>query len=203
MAEDKTEDRPQETTEQSQEESAERSSKQSQESGASGGSILVWAVLGMIVVGSAAAGFGAAKLFAVPSEPEEPVSPAVVEQKEQMDALLAAEKNGAGVGWSMDLEPVIANLNEPGVTRYVRATLTLDISGKADRKKAEEYIRQRLPMLRNWLTIYLAGLCLDDVKGSRNLKRVQSEILDSFNEQLFPDSKPLVERVLFKEFAIQ
>ena len=60
-----------------------------------------------------------------------------------------------------------------------------------------------MPILTNWLTIYLASLSLEDIRGDRNLKRIQIQILDAFNEQLFPNQKPKIKRVLFKEFAIQ
>ena len=59
------------------------------------------------------------------------------------------------------------------------------------------------PILTNWLTIYLASLGLEDIRGDRNLKRIQAQILDAFNDQLFPDEKPKIKRILFREFAIQ
>lgn len=105
--------------------------------------------------------------------------------------------------WYYDLAPVVANLDVPGVTRYVRLTLTLEISSEVDVKKGTAFIEEKKPLLTNWLTIYLAGLGLEDIRGDRNLKRIQSQIVDAFNEKLFPDAKPQVKRVLFKEFAIQ
>ncbi|MCK4913489.1 MAG: flagellar basal body-associated FliL family protein [Planctomycetes bacterium] len=105
--------------------------------------------------------------------------------------------------WYCDLEPVVANLDVPGVTRYVRATLTLKISSNMNEEKGLEILEEKKPLLTNWLTIYLASLNLDDVRGHRNLKRIQSQILDAFNEKLFPDAKSHIKEVLFKEFAIQ
>ena len=57
--------------------------------------------------------------------------------------------------------------------------------------------------MTNWLTIYLASLSLGDIRGDKNLRRIQSQITDAFNEILFPDAKPQIENVLFKEFPIQ
>ena len=54
-----------------------------------------------------------------------------------------------------------------------------------------------------WLTVYLASLHLEDIRGDNNLKRIQSQVMDAFNEKLFPDSKPKIKNVLFKEFAVQ
>lgn len=106
--------------------------------------------------------------------------------------------------WYYDLEPVVANLDEPGATRYVRATVTLEISNSFEQGKGTKLIEEKKPHLRNWLVIYLAGLTLDDARGEKNLKRIQSHILDAYNETLFPGSQPHIKRILFKEgFAIQ
>jgi len=113
-----------------------------------------------------------------------------------------AQKN-VQKGWYFDLEPVVANLNEPGATRYVRVALTLEISPELDERKATAFLQQNTPLLKNWLTIYLAGKTIEDMRGDRNLQRLQLEILDTFNEKLFPDATPQIKRVLIKEFAIQ
>ncbi|MHC4534068.1 MAG: flagellar basal body-associated FliL family protein [Planctomycetota bacterium] len=118
-------------------------------------------------------------------------------QSENMDA-----ENSEG-SWYYHLEPVIANLDVDDVTRYVKASLTLEISVDVDVKEGTAFIDEKKPILRNWLTIYLASLRLEDIKGDRNYKRIQSQVLDAFNEKLFPDSKPKIKNILFKEFAVQ
>jgi flagellar basal body-associated protein FliL len=105
--------------------------------------------------------------------------------------------------WYYHLEPVVANLDVPDVTRYVRVSLTLEISPEVSEKKGVAFIDERKPILTNWLTIYLSSLSLEDIRGDRNLKRIQSQVLDTFNEKLFPNSKPQIKCVLFKEFAVQ
>ena len=87
--------------------------------------------------------------------------------------------------WYFDLDPVVANLDEPGVTRYIRVTLTLEVDQEIDKKKGEEFLKEQKPILTNWLAIYLAGLGLDDIRGNKNHMRIQSQILDAFNEKLF------------------
>jgi flagellar basal body-associated protein FliL len=105
--------------------------------------------------------------------------------------------------WYYDLEPVVANLDEPGTTRYVRVTITLAISPQVDKLKGSAFLDEKKPILTNCLTLYLASLRIADARGDMNLKRIQSQILDTFNEKLFPGAKPQVEQILFKEFAIQ
>jgi len=82
-------------------------------------------------------------------------------------------------------------------------SLTLEVDSEIDPKKGAAFIESKKPLLKNWLAIYLASLNLEDIRGDRNLIRIQSQIRDAFNEKLFPDSKPQIKNVLIKEFAIQ
>jgi len=122
-------------------------------------------------------------------------------QSENMDA--EDSEDGTQGSWYYHLEPVIANLDVDDVTRYVKASLTLEVSIVVDEKEGTVFIDQKKPVLTNWLTVYLASLHLDDIRGDSNLKRIQSQVMDAFNEKLFPNSKPQIKNVLFKEFAVQ
>lgn len=105
--------------------------------------------------------------------------------------------------WVFELEPVIANLDEPGVTRYVRATLILEMNAAFDQEKGMATLDEKKALLRDWLAIYLAGCTLEETRGSKNLVRIKAEIRDAFNDYLFKNSKPMVESILLKEFAVQ
>ncbi len=156
-------------------------------------------MIGIVALTCSAAGFGLSHFLAKSSgkPAEDNVADAPVETPDKPTER-TNQKN-----WFYDLEPVVANLNVPGATRFVRATLTLEINSKLDEEKGRELINYKTPILKNWLTMYLASLSLDDVRGDRNLRRIQSQTLQAFNEELFGDSEPLVINVLFKEFPIQ
>jgi flagellar basal body-associated protein FliL len=126
---------------------------------------------------------------------------AAAKQAEQ----LKPDKPGAAKedSWYYNLEPVVANLDEPGATRYVRAALTLEMSPEISAEKGAAFLEQKKPLLTNLLTIYLAGLNIEATRGDKNLKRIQTDICDTFNERLFPNGKPLIKRILIKEFAVQ
>jgi flagellar basal body-associated protein FliL len=176
-------------------------SSESKKAGAKIGT-LTWVILAVIVVLCAGSGFLLGRLFASPDEPQTQSS-----QVDEVDSPKSPEtenslKNPQN-NWYHDLKPVVANLDEPGVTRYVRVSITLEISSALERSKGEKLLEEKNPILTNWLTIYLAGLTLEDARGDRNLKRIQLQILDAFNERLFPDAKPQIKHILFKEFAIQ
>lgn len=163
-------------------------------------SILTWAILAVIVLLCAGSGLLLGRLFAGADSPEATELSQENSQTEEMTS--DDSETGSKDTWYYDLEPVTANLDVPNVTRFVRAALKLEISSELEQGKGEKFLEEKKPILSNWLTIYLAGLTLEDARGDRNLKRIQSQILDAFNERLFPDAKPQIKRILFNEFVV-
>ena len=172
----------------------------------SSGGRLLWIIMAVVVIACAGAGFGLGRLFgsSQKSQADQAVEGDSAQSQGLTDDSGDLTAKGPQENWYYNgLEPVVANLNEPSVTRYVRVTLTLVMDSQVDEKKGTAFIEEKKPILTNWLTIYLASLSLSDIRGDRNLKRVQSQIVDGFNEKLFPDAKPQLKQVLFKEFAVQ
>jgi len=169
------------------------------------GWLLPWVIMGAVVVFCAGAGFGLSRMFAGSGTPAAPESPAKPDEPASAENL-APDNTAAGEApksWYYDLDPVVANLNEPSVTRYVRATFTLEVNPEIDKTKGTEFLNERKPVLINWLTVYLSSLRLEDIRGDKNLKSIQSRVCEAFNEKLFPDSKPQIKQVLIKEFPVQ
>jgi flagellar basal body-associated protein FliL len=106
-------------------------------------------------------------------------------------------------GWFFELDPVLANLDEPGVTRFLRAAITIQFTQEFEVSTGGPLVNEKKMILRDWLTTYFAGLSLEDVRGTMSLARIKNQIRDQFNEMLFPDSKPLVHAIILKEFAVQ
>jgi len=159
--------------------------------------------MAVVIVLFIGAGLTLGRMFAGSSTPQAP-GDSQQDHSAQVDNL---EAKGSPADtrktWYYNLEPVVANLNVTDVTRYVRASLTLEVSAEVDEQKGTAFFNEKKPILTNWLTVYLASLGLDDIRGDMNLKRIQSQVLDAFNEKLFPDSKPKIKSILFKEFAVQ
>jgi len=166
---------------------------------------LPWIILFVVVLICAGAGLSVGRLFAGSGAPEAVESGSESDASAQLEDLKADNDSAEGSGkvWYYDLDPVVANLNEPTVTRYVRASLTLEISADMDVKKGTAFLDEKKPILINWLTVYLSSLGLEDIRGDKNLRSIQSQIRDAFNEELFPDSKPQIKQVLIKEFPVQ
>jgi flagellar basal body-associated protein FliL len=100
-----------------------------------------------------------------------------------------------------DFEPIVVNLDEPRLARYIRVTLTLAIRTE-NREAALAVLDKKKPELKNWVTTFFSSCTLDQVRGAVNLNRLRREILDAFSQQLWPDQKPLIDHILFKEFAV-
>ena len=167
--------------------------------------LFTWLVLSAVVVAGATGGFALSQLMGGQEDAETPtVKTAEQNPQKTFEDLLTSQNTSGAVSWIYDnMEPVLANLDEPGVTRYVRVTLSLEISPEMDEEKGKEFLKQRTMVLRDWMTTYFAGLSLEDVRGSRNHNRIKREIQDQFNELLFPGTKPFIRQVLFREFAVQ
>ena len=186
-------------------------SKETKETAAaSSGGIVQWIIMAVVIILFAAIGFAAGKLLiasgpttatAMQTEANQPQEQQNTEEYIQEDDDF--EIDSESKTWFYPLEPVTTNLDELGAMRFVRATLTLEISSELSSEEGSVIIEEKKPVLTDWLTIYLGSLTIEDTSGGRNKKRIQSQILDAFNEMLFPDSKPKIKKILLMEFAIQ
>ena len=183
-------------------EKAEKDEKKGTKSSSFG--LYTWLIMAAIVMAGAVGGFALSQLLASTgsNETETAQTDPQDQQTKTFTELLAATPENAKP-WPYDLEAVIANLDEPGVTRYVRTTITLELSPEMDQANGLPFLDEKKVLLVDWLTTYLAGLSLEQVRGTSSLSRIKKEIRDHFNELLFPESKPFIRRILIKEFAVQ
>jgi flagellar basal body-associated protein FliL len=164
---------------------------------------LKWLIPAVVVIVFAAGGFLIGRLFgtrgsvqtASGAEAHAPAKPA--------SSKPAAHPPGAGESWYYNLDPIVVNLNEPGVTRYVRVSLTLEVSGALAEKEGRLFLDQKKPLMKHRLTLFLANQTIEDMRGERNLVRMQTQISDLLNNGLFPGDSPQIKSVLLQEFAIQ
>jgi flagellar basal body-associated protein FliL len=165
--------------------------------------VLPWLIPTVVVLVFAVSGFFVGRSFGTRGHAQtasgaEQGTPA--ESEKSKEPIL---KPGTGQSWYYDLDPIVVNLNEPGVTRYVRIGLTLEVNGTMDEKDGRPFLDQKKPLMKHWLTLFLSNQTIEDTRGEKNLTRMQTQISDTLNNNLFPGSKPRIKSVLFKEFAIQ
>lgn len=189
-----------EQTEQKTQEKTEEKTEKKPAGGSSGR--LVWIIAAAVAVVSAGGGYGISVLSADTSlnmfRPSN--SPRTTASE---PALLVENPTGQETTWYYKLDPVVANLDEPGALRYIRLAVYLEMDGAAQQEQCQKLIENRKPMLINWLQLYLAGRSMEEVKGERYLKTMQIQILEGFNQILFPNSRSLIKGVLFGELNIQ
>ncbi|MCU0914484.1 MAG: flagellar basal body-associated FliL family protein [Planctomycetes bacterium] len=165
--------------------------------------VMPWLVPAVVVVVLAAGGFLVGRGFGVRG-PSGAAGGAEHGQAEHAaTSKEPASHPGTGESWYFDLEPIVVNLNEPGVTRYVRAGLTLEMSSTMDEKEGRPYLEQRTTLMKHALTLFLSNQTIEDARGEKNLTRMLNQIVAALNAAVFPGSKPRIQAVLFKEFAIQ
>ena len=147
-----------------------------------------------VVLFSAAAGFLATRLIGG--------SPSSAQASAGEEALTPPQNNDSGDYVYFPLEPIIVNLNEPRLARYIRATLIL-VFNKDESEDAIEIVTKKLPTIRSRLILYLSNCSLEDVRGAEKLNGILRDIQDSANDWLWPNGKPLIVRVDYSEWAVQ
>ncbi len=166
--------------------------------------LVTWLILGGIVLAGATGGFALSMLLAGGGQSAAVEADfAAVEEAEPVRDFESMLADQGGKKWPYDLETVVANLDEPGVTRYLRATITLQMSDEMDQEQGMVFLDEKALELRDWLTTYIAGLSLERIRGSRNQIKIKREIRDHYNEILFPETKSFVVGIFFKDFAVQ
>jgi flagellar basal body-associated protein FliL len=161
--------------------------------------LLHWLIPALAVILCASAGFVVGRLFGTrgTAQTVSAAEAAGVELEPEVPA------KGDGKSWFYDLDSVVANLNEPGVSRYVRVGLTLEMDSSMEEKEGIVFLDKKKPLLKHWLTLYLSSQTIEDIRGKERLQHMQTQISDAFNQSLFPNATPHIKRVLFKELSIQ
>ncbi len=177
--------------------SQEQEQQQAPRQEASGGSkaLLIRAALAA-AVGLGAAGGGYVAAMMMHSSPK----PAKAAGEEQAPPPVS-NVNDEDLAY-YELDPIVANLNEPRLARYIRATITLAVA-KDDLGTVSSTLDSNKPRLKDWINRYLSGCTPDDTRGEDNQNRIRREIRELLNEQFWPDQRPLIAEVHFTEFVVQ
>ena len=166
--------------------------------------VYLWLIISAIILAGTAGGFalaqfitgsGPAKVTAAEKDPDQTSA-------QNFEQMLESQA-GPGKEWYYELETVMAHLDEPGVSRRIRCTITLELTSAMNQEKGTAFLKEKSLLLKDCLTRYLAGLSLERTRGSRNISRIKNEIKEEFNRTLFSNSKPYIDDVLLNEFIVQ
>jgi flagellar basal body-associated protein FliL len=170
---------------------------------ATGSKVMPWLVAAMAIVICAGGGFMIGRVFGTRGKAQTVSAAEQTGLPKTMGNETPTTESDSGPTWYYDVEPVVANLNEPGVTRYVRVALTLEVSHSLDEQDGTTFFERKKPLMKHWLTLYLSNQTTENIRGEKNLRHTQAQIAETLNQALFPDTKPHIRRVLFKELSVQ
>lgn len=97
---------------------------------------------------------------------------------------------------------VVVNLAEDRMTRYLRVKISLKVDAD-DEKNVTDLVAKNKAEMKSKLISYLAGKSLKDVSGSVGVNKIQREILEKFDDILYPDGNSRLREVLFEEYVVQ
>lgn len=161
-------------------------------------SLIGWVVIFAVAIVCAGGGYGLSGLFAK-------VAPKIEETIPDTEKAVPwiAENPEMGKPWTHELELITRNLNEPGATRMIQFAVVMELSEEMDEELGKEFLESKKMYLQDWLGTYLSNLNLLQVQGGSSQNRMKNEIKESFNEILFPDTKPLVNKIMLKGYILQ
>lgn len=146
-----------------------------------------WLILGAICVASVAGGLSAPMLIGSAGGGHGKKTPQ------------AADAQPALVPFG---EPIVVNLAEERLSRYLRVKLMLVVDSNEE-KEVEEQLGKKKSFLKNWLLSYLSDQTLQSITGATGQNRIRRELRDQFNAMLFPDGAEKIADILFEEFTVQ
>jgi flagellar FliL protein len=143
------------------------------------------AVLGLLLLNLGATGLDAFKLLTA-----HPAAAAVAPA-----AHAAAPVTSEVTGPVVPLEPFVVNLDEPGISRYLKITLQLELA-----PKAEESLAKSKQLVRDAILSHLSGLHLKDTLGAEAKDRIRTDLMAKLGKLIGPDK---VRRMFFQDFVVQ
>ena len=129
---------------------------------------------------------------------------ALVLRVEKLERQLSDRKEQEQLGRGfLAIEPVVVNLDESRLTRYIRIVPVLAIED-GQKQLALDALSQMNPKINDWMNATLSGKSLEDVRGQDNQQKLRTEIQAGINLQFKSGGYPeFAKAVLFDEFIIQ
>lgn len=97
---------------------------------------------------------------------------------------------------------VVVNLHDEKMTRYLRLKIAVTAEAEYEKQVTEELTKHKAA-IKSKIISHVAGKNLKDVSGSVGVTRLQRELLEKFEDELYPDGNSHIRAVLFEEYVIQ
>lgn len=128
-----------------------------------------------------------------------------MKKEEDPDAAAKAKKKKAHTHEHLASVPVgevAVNLAEERMTRFLRVKVAIQCEESAE-SKLKEHVEKNKAALKSWMISHLAGKSLKEVSGTVAIHRLQREMLERFEEILYPSGESPLRAVLFEEYLVQ
>lgn len=103
---------------------------------------------------------------------------------------------------SVPFGDVTVNLAEERLTRYLRLKIVLIVEEEAE-ATVPALLEKKKAAMKGWLISHLTGKTLKDVQGTVGVNRLQREILERFEDILYPNGHGALKNVMFEEYLVQ
>ena len=93
-------------------------------------------------------------------------------------------------------DPFVVNLDEPGTSRYLKATIQLELANH----EVEEAMDKSKQLVRDSILSYLSGLHVKDTLGSEAKDKIRKDLVAEVEKVIGKDK---LRRLFFQEFVVQ
>ena len=97
---------------------------------------------------------------------------------------------------------LVVNLSDDRLNRYLRVKIALKVDSH-DEKTMIALVTKHKAAMKSKIIGHLAGKGLKDVGGTVGIAKLQRELLEKFDDVLYPDGESKLKEVLFEEFVVQ
>jgi flagellar FliL protein len=97
---------------------------------------------------------------------------------------------------------VVVNLVDPRMQRYLRVKIAVAVDADSEEEVTALLTKQKAE-LKSKIISHLAGKDIKEVSGTVGVNRLQRELLERFEDVLYPDGHSQIRAILFEEYVIQ
>jgi flagellar FliL protein len=113
-----------------------------------------------------------------------------------------AHSEAAGKTAIIPFGDVVVNLVDPRMQRYLRVKVAVLVDEESE-EEVTELLTKHKAAVKSKMIGHLAGKDVKDVSGTVGVNRLQRELLERFEDVLFPEGHSKIRSVLFEEYVIQ
>jgi flagellar basal body-associated protein FliL len=97
---------------------------------------------------------------------------------------------------------IVVNLVDPRMQRYLRVKIAVLVDADAE-EEATALLAKHKAAVKSKLIGHISGKEIKDVSGTVGVNRLQRELLERFEDVLYPDGHSQIRAILFEEYVIQ